>query len=36
MTKAALEAGDTVVATARNPKSIEDVFGSRIEVREVF
>lgn len=27
LTKAALGAGDTVVATARNPKSIEDAFG---------
>src|ERR1700733_4410144 len=29
LTKAALDAGDTVVATARNPKSIEDVFGKQ-------
>lgn len=29
LTKAVLEAGDTVVATARNPQTIEDVFGKR-------
>jgi NAD(P)-dependent dehydrogenase (short-subunit alcohol dehydrogenase family) len=29
LTKAALDAGDTVVATARNPKSIEDAFGKQ-------
>jgi len=29
LTKAALDAGDTVVATARNPKSLEDAFGKR-------
>ncbi len=27
LTKAALDAGDTVVATARNPKTIDDAFG---------
>jgi NAD(P)-dependent dehydrogenase (short-subunit alcohol dehydrogenase family) len=27
LTKAALDAGDTVVATARNPKTIEGAFG---------
>jgi NAD(P)-dependent dehydrogenase (short-subunit alcohol dehydrogenase family) len=29
LTKAALEAGDRVIATARNPKTIEDAFGER-------
>jgi len=29
LTKAALDAGDTVVATARNPKTIGDAFGKR-------
>ena len=29
LTKAALDAGDTVVATARNPKTIDDTFGER-------
>ena len=29
LTKAALDAGDTVVATARNPKSIEDAIGKQ-------
>jgi len=29
LTKAALDAGDIVVATARNPKSIEDAFGKQ-------
>jgi NAD(P)-dependent dehydrogenase (short-subunit alcohol dehydrogenase family) len=29
LTKAALDAGDTVVATARNPKSLEDAFGKQ-------
>ena len=27
LTKAALDVGDTVVATARNPKTIDDAFG---------
>ena len=29
LTRAALDAGDTVVATARDPKSIEEAFGKR-------